>query len=114
MSDELDLFRVGHGGGLVYVFVLGAIYDGVVHEWGIRVFLVFCYAETDYGVLDVVEHGRCDGFCAFVMADVDSEVFGALKVGGDVVVFPEGCKEVLYVFHSFCLDSEFGPDIAVL
>ncbi len=34
LSDELDLFWVVDGGGLVSVFVLGTIFDGMMHQWG--------------------------------------------------------------------------------
>ena len=50
LSDELDLFWVVDGGGLVSVFVLDTIFDGMM----ILSSLCFAHSEASEGILDVV------------------------------------------------------------
>ena len=70
MSDELDSFWVVDGGGLVSVFVLDTIFDGMM------ILSSFCFAhsEASEGILDVVWHSRCDCFCDSVVRNVDAKV----------------------------------------
>ena len=46
LSDELELSWIGHGGGVIGMLVLGAIYDRVVHQWGVGVFFVFGHPKA--------------------------------------------------------------------
>jgi hypothetical protein len=49
------------------VFVLLAIFDGMVHKWGVGIFFIFGDSESDEGVLDIIGYRKSDGFCYFVV-----------------------------------------------
>ena len=57
------------------MLVLLAIFDGMVHKWGVGVFFVFGDSESDEGVLDIIGYRKSDGFCYFVVENVDAQVF---------------------------------------
>ena len=66
--------------------------------------------EADADVVDVAVHVKADCTILIIPCDVDACILCSSPICGDLVVFSQGCQEVVGVLAAGVLDSKIVDD----